>query len=114
MKLTGKGSGSKYGDDAYVAPRPRGSMAAAGGSGGDGSSSRRLGEGSRRGKEGHGERSAAAGEQDRASAATGVWDRADSSGSSRCTLRAMHSFTPVPSLIHGPLLTHGRNGTEQI
>ena len=61
-----------------------------------------------------GERSAAAGEQDRASAATGVWDRADSSGSSRCTLRAMHSFTPVPSLIHGPLLTHGRNGTEQI
>ena len=51
-----------------------------------------------------GERSAAAGEQDRASAATGVWDRADSSGSSRCThsvpcihsLRTMHSFTADP------------------
>jgi hypothetical protein len=40
------------------------------------------------------ERSAAAGEQDRASAATGVWDRADSSGSSRCTPYTMHSLTP--------------------
>jgi hypothetical protein len=39
MKLAGKGSGSKYSDDAYVGPRLRGSMAAAGGSSG-GSSSR--------------------------------------------------------------------------
>jgi hypothetical protein len=56
MKLTGKGSGSKYGDNAYVPPRLRGSMAAAGGSSGgsSSSSSRWLGEGSRRGKEGHG------------------------------------------------------------
>jgi hypothetical protein len=54
MELTGKGSGSRYGDNAYVPPRLRGSMAAAGGS--DGSSSRLMGEGSQRGKEGHGER----------------------------------------------------------
>jgi hypothetical protein len=43
---------------------------------------------------------AAAGERDRASAAIGVWDRADSSGSSRCTLRTMHSFTPYHAFIH--------------
>jgi hypothetical protein len=51
MKLTEKGSGSKYGDNAYVAPRLRGSTAAAGGSSGGGSSRWRLGEGSRRGRE---------------------------------------------------------------
>ena len=47
---------------------------------------------------------AAAGKRDRASAATGVWDRANSSGSSRCTHsvpcihspRTMHTFTADP------------------
>ena len=84
-------------------------MAAAGGSDGSSSSS-----GSSRARRKEGVSCAAAGERDRASAATGVWDRADSSGRGRCTLRTMHSFTPIPSLTNGPLLTHGRNGTEQI
>ena len=83
---------------AYVTPRPRGPMAAAGGS--DGSSS----SGSSRARRKEGVSCAAAGERDRASAATGVWDRADSSGSSRCTHsvpcihspRTMHSFTADP------------------